>query len=80
MSSLFLEKEYDPEEAAAKIAEICSGSLRKAAQEGNVDTEGSVCVGQNVGLLRKEESVKDIMKSLTVNIDRIMNMCSQIVK
>lgn len=69
---LRIEKLYEREEAASKIQEICAGSLRKAATEGNIDTEGSVIVGQNLGLLNKEESVKDIMQSLIQGIDEAM--------
>lgn len=68
---LRIEKLYDGEAAITEIQKVCSGSLRKAAQQGDTDIEGSVVVGQNVGLLNKEESVKEIMGSLTKNIEEV---------
>lgn len=73
---LNIEKIYDGEETVSRLKDLCSGSLRKAAQEGNTDTEGTVLVGQNVGLLNKEESVKEIMLSLTKDITGIIDFAN----
>ncbi len=61
---LQIEKKYEKEEAAKKIQELCTGSLRKAAVEGEIENEGSVVVGQNVGLLEKIQSAQEIMDEL----------------
>ena len=58
---LKIEKQYEKEEAMKYIQELCSGSLRKAATAGEVENEGSVVVGQNVGMLTQKQSVKEIM-------------------
>jgi enoyl-[acyl-carrier protein] reductase II len=60
---LEIEKQFKGDEAASRIQKICSGSLRKAAVNG--DTEGgSVVVGQVVGLLNKIQSVREIIDEL----------------
>ena len=58
------EKQYEMEDASKVIQELCSGSLRKAAAEGDVEKEGTVVVGQNVGMLTKKQSAKEIMDEL----------------
>jgi len=61
---LKIEKDNTPEEATDLIQGICRGALRKAAVEGDIEFEGSVIVGQNVGLLSRHESAADIMEEL----------------
>ena len=73
---LDVEKRYDGEEAAARIQELCAGSLRKAAVSGETEREGSVLVGQNVGMLTREASVHDMMRSLTEGLDRLLEFVS----
>ena len=68
-----IEKDCEGKEAAEKIQRLCSGSLRKAAVEGDTDREGSVLVGQNVGMLTCEESVREIMKSLICGLEQILD-------
>jgi len=58
---LAIEKAHDPAETEALIQGICRGSLRKAAVDGDIDREGSVVVGQNVGLLKRVQSAEAIM-------------------
>jgi enoyl-[acyl-carrier protein] reductase II len=58
------EKQYEKEEAAKIIQELCSGSLRKAAADGEVEKEGTVVVGQNVGMLTQKQGAKEIMEEL----------------
>ncbi len=61
---LLVEKQYNKEESSKIISELCSGSLRKAAIEGEVEDEGTVVVGQNIGLLTKKQSTQEIMDEL----------------
>jgi enoyl-[acyl-carrier protein] reductase II len=61
---LKIEKDNTPEKASELIQELCRGSLRKAAVEGEIDLEGSVVVGQNVGLLKRAQSAAEIMAEL----------------
>lgn len=74
---LEIEKHYDGKEATAKIRETCSGSLRKAAVDGEIENEGSVVVGQNVGLLNKIQSVSEIISEITDEYDHIVTGCFQ---
>jgi enoyl-[acyl-carrier protein] reductase II len=60
---LRLEKELPPDEAAQRIREIGRGVLRKAAVEGDV-VEGSVVVGQNLGMLNAILPASAIMQEL----------------
>lgn len=58
---LEMEKEHvDP----AQFEEMSVGSLRKAVVDGNVD-EGSFMAGQIAGMVTKQESCHDIVRSLT---------------
>lgn len=67
------EKMYDQEEAARVIQELCGGSLRKAAVEGDVTEHGSVVVGQNVGMLQKRQKAAEIMKELIHEYQTILS-------
>lgn len=61
---LKIERKYETDEAVQKIQDICAGSLRKAAVDGDTENEGSVIVGQIAGLLNKIQSVNEIMNEL----------------
>lgn len=61
---LAAEKQYKKEDAAKIIQELCSGSLRKAAIDGEIEKEGTVVVGQNVGMLTQKQGAKEIMEEL----------------
>ncbi|MBP2644048.1 MAG: enoyl-[acyl-carrier-protein] reductase FabK [Firmicutes bacterium] len=61
---LKIEKNLSPEEAIPKVTEIASGSLRRAAVEGEINETGAVLVGQICGMLKKRQSVKVIMEEL----------------
>jgi enoyl-[acyl-carrier protein] reductase II len=61
---LRIEKQFEGDEAAQSIQKICSGSLRKAAVDGETENEGSVVVGQVVGMLNKTQSVQEIFDEL----------------
>ena len=71
------EKKYEIEEASKIIQELCSGSLRKAAAEGDVEKEGTVVVGQNVGMLNQKQSAKEIMNELIGEYKSILLNASQ---
>lgn len=74
---LKVEKQYDGEEAAKRIQELCSGSLRKAAVNGDVDIEGSVVVGQIAGILNKKQSTTEIMEELIDECKSILSNSSK---
>lgn len=76
---LKVEKQYDGDEAAKQIQQLCSGCLRKAAVNGDVDTEGSVVVGQVVGSLNKKQSTKEIMEELIGESKSILSKASQYI-
>ena len=76
---LKVEKQYDGDEAAKQIQQLCSGCLRKAAVNGDVDTEGSVVVGQIVGNLNKKQSTKEIMEDLIGKYKSILSNAPQYI-
>ncbi|MEO9634491.1 MAG: nitronate monooxygenase [Parasphingorhabdus sp.] len=51
-------------EAQLQIEHFWAGALRKAVIDGDIE-HGSVMAGQSVGMVKTEESVADIIKSLT---------------
>jgi hypothetical protein len=60
-----------------KIQELCSGALRKAAVNGDIDDEGSVVVGQIAGSLNKKQDVKMIMEELIHDCRSILSHLPQ---
>ncbi|HBE79967.1 MAG TPA: enoyl-[acyl-carrier-protein] reductase FabK [Firmicutes bacterium] len=74
---LQIEKKYEKEEAAKKIQELCTGALRKAAVNGETENEGSVVVGQNVGLLKKMQSAEEIVAELVKEYTQILSNVSK---
>ena len=56
------------QEAQYKVEEYWVGSLRKAAVEGDVE-HGSLMAGQSVGLLRKEQPLRDILQDIVDEAD-----------
>jgi enoyl-[acyl-carrier protein] reductase II len=70
---LAIEKAHDPEEAANLIQAICRGALRNAAVEGDIEDQGTVVVGQNVGLLKKVQSAKAIMAEIIEEYTTLLN-------
>ena len=61
---LKIEKQFEGDEAANRIQQLCTGSLRKAAVNGETEDEGSVVVGQVVGMLTRIQSADEIMAEL----------------
>ena len=51
-------------EAQLQIEHFWAGALRKAVIDGDVEY-GSVMAGQSVGMVKQEESVDEIIQSLT---------------
>lgn len=68
---LKIERQYEGQEAAEKVQELCVGALRIAAVNGDT-VRGSVVVGQNIGLLNNIKSAKEI-------IDDLMEECGQLL-
>ncbi|KEI15984.1 enoyl-[acyl-carrier-protein] reductase FabK [Clostridium haemolyticum] len=63
------------EKKGASIEEyekLGAGTLPKAAREGDVEM-GSVMAGQIAGLIKKEQTCREIVKELFTEADRIMN-------
>ena len=73
---LQIEKKYEKEEAIKKVQELCTGSLRRAAVDGETENEGSVIVGQIVGMLNKIQSVQEVMTELVDEYTRILKKAS----
>ena len=53
----------DSHDAQMKIEHYWGGALRRAVQEGDIET-GSVMAGQSVGMVKKEEPAADILNEL----------------
>lgn len=68
---LKIERQYEGQEAAEKVQELCVGALRIAAVNGDT-VRGSVVVGQNIGLLNNIKTAKEI-------IDDLMEECGQLL-
>ena len=60
---LKIERECDHDEACKRIQEIGQGSLRNASVEGDM-VNGSIVVGQNVGLLKRIKMASEIVAEL----------------
>lgn len=74
---LQIEKKYERGEAEKKVQELCTGSLRRAAVDGETENEGSVIVGQIVGMLNKIQSVQEVMTELIDEYTQILKKASQ---
>lgn len=76
---LEIEKHYEGAEATEKIQKLCGGSLRNSAVNGEVENEGSVVVGQVVGLLKKIQPAGEIIKEIITDYSGIVGNYSQFV-
>jgi len=74
-----IEKDMSPEEATKKIVKIASGSLRRAAVEGEVVHTGAVVVGQTCGMLNKRQSVQAIIDELIREYTEILKKWSSLL-
>lgn len=75
----FLKKEYLPETTAEDIAELGVGSLRKAAVEGN-KTEGCFLAGQISGLVKEEQTAKEIIEDVVFGAEKLLKGAEKWVK
>jgi enoyl-[acyl-carrier protein] reductase II len=66
-----IERELPESEAVAKIRDLGRGVLRKAAIDGDVEN-GSVVVGQNLGLLQAIEPASNIMDDLINGYQKVI--------
>ncbi|MDR0326196.1 MAG: enoyl-[acyl-carrier-protein] reductase FabK [Oscillospiraceae bacterium] len=64
-----LEKENTPLEA---LEEMMSGSLRKAAQDGNLE-EGSFMAGQIAGMLNKRGTCREIIENMFIQAEDLLH-------
>ena len=64
--------ELTREEAQLEIEHFWAGALRRAVIEGDVDT-GSVMAGQSVGMVKREESVAEIMAGLIAQAEHALS-------
>ena len=63
VAKLLDEGKVEMAEAQLQIEHYWAGALRRAVIDGDVET-GSVMAGQSVGMVKKEESVADILRTL----------------
>ena len=75
----FLKKEYLPETTAEDVAELGVGSLRKAAVDGN-KTEGCFLAGQISGLVKEEQTAKEIIEDVVFGAEKLLNGATKWVK
>ena len=75
----FLKKEYLPETTAEDIAELGVGSLRKAAVDGN-KTEGCFLAGQISGLVKEEQTAKEIIEDVVFGAEKVLKGAETWVK
>ena len=64
--------EVSREEAQLEIEHFWAGALRRAVIEGDVDS-GSVMAGQSVGMVTREQSVKEILDELVAQAVMALN-------
>ena len=75
----FLKKEYLPETTAEDVAELGVGSLRKAAVDGN-KTEGCFLAGQISGLVKEEQTAKEIIEDVVFGAEKVLKGAETCVK
>lgn len=75
----FLQKEYAPDATAESVAELGTGALRLAAVEGDAKN-GCLLAGQISGMLRKEETADEIVKSVCTEAEQLLKGAQQWVK
>ena len=75
----FVKTEYAPETTADDVAMLGTGSLRRAAVEGDVKT-GSVLAGQIAGMVNEEMTAKEIVESVCAECEDYLKGGSKWVK
>ena len=74
-----IEREFSHQEAEERIKAIGRGSLSKAAVEGDMN-QGSIVVGQNVGLLNKIQPAGEIMAELIGEYSKLLSGASRLCR
>jgi len=72
-------REYDNSITNEEFEALGAGSLRRAAREGDVKT-GSFMAGQSAGLVKKEQSCKEIIEELFSETEVLLNGANRWVK
>jgi enoyl-[acyl-carrier protein] reductase II len=73
-----IERECTVDEAMRRIQEMATGSLRKAAVDGDIE-EGCVTVGQIAGLLSKRQSAEEIVDELAAECATLLAKAPSLV-
>ena len=75
----FLKNENDPTKTLEECEAFGAGALRKAVQEGN-EHDGCFMAGQSCGLVKKEQTVEEIIKEVVSEAETILKGASEWVK
>jgi enoyl-[acyl-carrier protein] reductase II len=73
-----VERECTVEEAARRIQEMATDSLRKAAVDGDIQ-EGCVTVGQIAGMLNKTQSAREIVDELMAGCTAALGTAADLI-
>ena len=67
----FAELEKDPSVTDEQLSEFGAGALRKAVTEGD-DVNGAFMCGQVAGLVKNEQSCKEILEEITAQAEKVL--------
>lgn len=67
----FIKEEYAPDATAETVAQLGAGALRRAAVEGDAKN-GSLLCGQIAGLVKKEQSAKEIIDEICAQAEELL--------
>ena len=67
----FAELEKDPSVTDEQLSEFGAGALRKAVTEGD-DVSGAFMCGQVAGLVKSEQSCKEILEEITAQAEKVL--------
>lgn len=67
----FAELEKDPSVTDEQLSEFGAGALRKAVTEGD-DVNGAFMCGQVAGLVKSEQSCKEILEEITAQAEKVL--------
>lgn len=68
----FIKEEYAPDATAETVAQLGAGALRRAAVEGDAKN-GSLLCGQIAGLVKKEQSAKEIIDETCAQAEELLS-------
>ena len=74
-SKLYAEKERDPAVTDEELAALGTGALRLAAREGDWE-RGSFLCGQAAGLVKQEQTCKEIIEEMTEQAEGLLKNAS----